>query len=50
MERPEKKDTEDLYFGDYNPEHKAVNVYTREEYIERFGKEPEESQRIVNIN
>ena len=48
MEQSEKKETEDLYFGDYNPEHKAVNVYTRKEYIERFGKEPEESQRIVN--
>ena len=50
MEQPEKKETEDLYFGDYNSEHKAINVYTREEYIERFGKEPEESQRIVNKN
>ena len=41
---------EDLFWGDLNPEHKAVNIYTREEFIDRFGKEPTDSEKLPVTN
>lgn len=41
---------EDLFWGDLNPEHKAVNIYTREEYIDRFGREPTDSEKLPVTN
>lgn len=33
---------EELFWGDFNLEHKAINIYTREQYIETFGRDPTE--------
>ena len=40
-----KTDFEPLYFGDTTDDG-AVNVYTKQEYIEKFGEEPDEGQRL----
>ncbi|MBO4858802.1 MAG: hypothetical protein J5527_09830 [Treponema sp.] len=42
-----KKENEEYFWGDYNPEHKAINIYTREDYIRKFGVQPEESQKVL---
>ena len=42
-----KKEKEEYYWGDYNPEKKAINIYTNEDYIKKFGVQPEESQKVM---
>lgn len=46
--KSECEEKEELYFGDYNDDIHGVNVYTKQEYIDKFGEEPDEKSRLEN--
>ena len=46
--KSECEEKKDLYWGDYNDDIHGINVYTKQEYIDKFGEEPNEESRLEN--
>ena len=42
----ESVENKELFWGIFNTKYRVINIYTREEYIENFGHEPTDSEKL----